>query len=171
MTANSYVRGVAAAAGLLWLATLLAGLLVAVVPGAAPAVRNAFAFRLDIASSGTWNEAVGYFTTNIRVLGAVLLAAWARMRIGVLARVLDIAVVTLVTANVGLVGAAVGAYGVAALPWLTHLPLEWAALATVVRCYVLAGSAKLTALVYGRHGVIGAVALAAAAAAETFAGA
>jgi hypothetical protein len=42
--------------------------------------------------------------------------------------------------NAALVGAALGAHGTTAVPWLVHLPLEWTALALTATHY--AGSRK-----------------------------
>ena len=51
---------------------------------------------------------------------------------------LDALVALGLAVNAGLVGLALGAYGSALLPWLPHVPLEWAALAIGLAAYLRA---------------------------------
>ena len=141
MTRREFTRATA----LIWATTLAAAAAVAVLPGAARAVRDAFDFRLGASDSGTWTEAISYFLANIRVVAAIFLAAWARARSGPLGLVLDAAVTLMILLNVAAVGSSVGAYGATALPFLVHLPLEWAALASGLGCYLAARSSSLCA--------------------------
>lgn len=119
----------------LLLATMAVAALIAAVPGAPAQLRDAFAFSLKPGRGGSADEAVTYFVTNARVVGALLLAAWARSRIaaGVL---LDAPVAVVVAGNVVFVGMALGAYGSSAAPWLLHLPLEWATLGLASSAFV-----------------------------------
>lgn len=125
MTVATFLRAYA----LLWAATLAVALAVAVIPGVVPAARDAFAFRLDVERAGTWREALSYFLANLRVVAALVLAAWARQRSRAFRPLLDALIVAAVASNAAVVGAALGAYGIAAASWLVHLPLEWAAVA------------------------------------------
>ena len=70
--------------------------------------------------------------------------------------------------NALLVGTAVGAYGVSAMRWLPHLPLEWAALAVAAAAYVdsRSGPARFSEAL--RTVVLAALLVGAAAAAEVY---
>lgn len=118
----------------LWGTTLLAALVVAATPALAANVRDMLALPLT-ATPGSAGEALDILTTNARVLGAIALAALSARHARPLAPALDLLVVTLAAGNVTLVGAAIGAHGPPAAPWLAHLPLEWAALATGLTAY------------------------------------
>ena len=163
------LRSVIAASTAVWSMTLAVTALVAAAPGAAELVRGAFAFRLDAGRPGTWGEAAGYFATNLRVVAAIHLAAWTRARSGPLGPLIDVVVGSTVTINAAVVGAALGAYGVRALPWLVHLPLEWAALGVAVSAYAAGRREFLATSTLLRTLVSACVLLGAAATVEAFA--
>lgn len=130
------------ASALLWGTTIAAALVVATLPGAAPALRDAFGFRLDAAEPGSMSDAASYFTTNLRVVAALMLAGWARSRCSGLAPLLDVLAGAVIVINAAIVGAALGAYGTPAVRWLPHLPLEWAAFALASTAYSAGLSAR-----------------------------
>lgn len=49
----------------------------------------------------------------------------------------DVLVAACMTVNVGVVGSALGAYGLALVPYLPQLPLEWAGLALGASCWLV----------------------------------
>jgi hypothetical protein len=100
-------------------------------------VRAALALELAPAP-GDPGTAVGILMTNLRLALFILLAGRVRRRASLMRTVLDAAVTLLVAGNTILVGAAFGAYGQAAVPWLVHLPIEWAGLIVLVRAYLSA---------------------------------
>jgi hypothetical protein len=59
-------------------------------------------------------------------------------------QIADVVVAACMTANVVIVGAALGAYGVRLVPYLTQLPLEWAALALGSGSWLLQRRRRLT---------------------------
>jgi hypothetical protein len=152
----------------LLLATLAVAALTAAVPGAPSRLREAFAFSLEGGRGGSLVEAANYFATNARVVAALLLAAWARTRIATGA-LLDAPVAAMLAANVGLVGAALGAYGFRAVPWLVHLPLEWAALGATSAAYVRSRTQRLSGDATAATAGAAALLLAGAASAEAWA--
>ena len=131
---------------LIWAVTLTAAALTVFIPGAASVARDAFGFRLEKPDPGSLREAARYFGANVRVVTAVLLMAWARGRLGSLRYVIDGAVAIIIVSNGALVGAALGAYGLRTVPWLVHLPAEWAALACVLATYAGTSPATSTAM-------------------------
>jgi hypothetical protein len=133
-----------AAHGGLWLATLAPAATVAVTPGAAATARSALNFPLQ-PSPPSLNEAAQIALTNARVTGAILLAAFTVTRCHRARALLDVALLAVVAPNAVMVGVALGAYGPSGLPWLVHLPLEWAALATALTAYVTARRRTLPA--------------------------
>lgn len=163
MTARDAVRAIV----LLWAATVAVVLVTAVLPGRASATRGAFGFQLDAAPPGTWTDASSYFTANLRVIAALLLAAWARPRSGPLRRPLDVLVATMAVVNTSFVGAAVGAYGFDLIPRLAHLPLEWAAVGVGLAAYGWRGGTVSCATLL-RVGLVATVLLAVAAVTEAF---
>lgn len=72
-------------------------------------------------------------------------------------------------ANVALVGAALGAHGLALGPWLAHLPLEWTGLAVALGAYLRARGGRPPVAAMARRLGLAALLLAAAAAVETWA--
>jgi hypothetical protein len=116
-------------------ATVLAALVAAVVPGVARFLRGWFAF--DTGARPSTGGVARIALANLRILGFLLLASLATTHRR-LVPLLD-AVVTLgLVANVGLVGLALGVYGSSLLPWLPHVPFEWAALAIGLAAYLRA---------------------------------
>lgn len=156
------------ATGALWVMTLVPAALVVAVPGAPAAVRDVLAFRLEEGQRSGVHEAVTYLTTNARVVAVILVCAWARSRTCA-GPLLDVVVAAIIGANVGLVGIALGAYGFSAVPWLVHLPVEWAALGVASAAYAAGRAHSLsTAEIAGPAGAA-ALLLAAAAMMEAWA--
>lgn len=121
----------------LWAATLSPAAIVFPSPQLAQGIRTALGFRLE-PTPGTLIEALNILGTNARVTATLFLAAVAVTGLPQLRPALDAFVAVLVLGNAALVGVAIGAYGTAALPWLVHLPLEWAALGTAASAYACA---------------------------------
>jgi hypothetical protein len=165
MTVALFLR----ANAVLWGATLAVAVAVAALPGAAAAAREAFGFRFDATREGSWSDAATYFGTNLRVVSAVLLAAWARSRCRPLGPAFDALIATVIASNAALVGAAVGAYGPQTIPSLPHLPAEWAAVAVAIGLCLVARRAALSASDIVRSGLASSGLLAAAAVIEAFA--
>ena len=107
----------------------------AVVPGARRVLRGWFAF--DTGARPSTGGVAGIALANLRVLGFLLLASLATAQRR-LVPLLDALVALGLVVNVGLVGLALGAYGSALLPWLPHVPLEWAVLAIGLAAYLRA---------------------------------
>lgn len=161
------VRDAVRATVFLWVATATVALVTAVLAGAAPAARAAFGFQLDAAPPGTWADACSYFATNLRIVVALLLAAWARPYSGPLRGPLDVLVSTMAVVNAALVGAALGAYGFDLLGRLAHLPPEWAAIGFGLGAYGgRADTGSCRALL--RVGLVATILLAVAAVVEAF---
>ncbi|MDQ4126324.1 MAG: hypothetical protein M3134_12125 [Actinomycetota bacterium] len=129
-------RALVRATVLVWGSTVLAAIVVAAVPEAAADARDLLDFRLVEPASGTFWDAATYFTTNARVIAAVLLAGWARPQSEHAAPVLDVLVIGVVATNAGLVGVAAAAYGEAMVTRLAHLPAEWSALVIATSTYL-----------------------------------
>jgi hypothetical protein len=150
----------------LWAATLFPALAIATLPGAAETAREFYCFRLTHAQGATWSDAPAYFATNLRVVAAILIGAWARPRSGPLRPSLDVAILLTVAANAVLAGGALGAYGLAAARQLAHLPLEWGALGLALGTYCQAGQSTAAPASIARAALGAVAALAAAAALE-----
>lgn len=163
MNIASFARVYAA----LWALTLLAAAAVSAHAPLAAAVRAGLGFDLQ-PRAGTAAEAVDIATTNLRVVGGLVLAAVAVSASPAMRRVADPVVVLVCAANAALVGVAIGAYGGAAIRWLPHLPLEWAALASAVTLYCGARTSPRRPTAVVLHVVVGAVFVVAAAAVEVF---
>jgi hypothetical protein len=120
----------------IWAATLLAAVLVAVVPGAGALARAAFALEPASASVG---EYAAIASNNLRlVVIPVALAALGLARSPAGRVVGDALVAATLIVNGALVGAVVGGYGLALLPSLVHLPLEWEAFAVAAAAWGIA---------------------------------
>ncbi len=131
-------------------------------------VRGMLAFPLT-PTPGSAGEVLDILTTNARVLGVIALAALSVRHVRSLALALDVLVLALAAGNATLVGAAIGAYGPQTAPWLAHLPLEWAALATTLAAYVhIRRGAPMRAHTAGILLVLTAVLLIAGAIVESF---
>ncbi len=157
-----------AAHTILWLLTLTPAAVVAAGPGLAARSRDLLGFTLT-SRPGSLAEAAGIAGTNARVLTAIVLAAYAASRAGALRPALDGLVGLVVMANAALVGTALGAYGLDGLPWLVHLPLEWAALAKALAVYLTARRRPLHSVRIARVLVVLVAFTAVAALLETYA--
>lgn len=129
----------------MWAATAVPAAAVAAVPGAAAAARDALRFQL-VPAAGSAAELLDIAATNGRVVLAIALGAWSASRLPALRPVVDLVAATVVLANAALVGIAAGAYGTRAMPWLVHLPLEWAAIALVAGLHRLGRAQPLAAI-------------------------
>jgi hypothetical protein len=160
-------RDLAHVSATLTLATLVPAVAVAALPRLSGKVRHALGFELQ-PTPGSLQEAGAIAATNARVVAAVLLAAWAVARAPIVKPCLDAVVVLVVGANAALIGCAIGGYGIGALPWLVHVPLELEALAVAGAAYRCSRANARTAPPYG--GVIGgcAVLIAGAAIVESY---
>lgn len=127
-----------------WFATLLPAGVIALVPGAPAELRQVFGFELQPASP-TMENLVGVLSTNLRVLATLGLATIAAHLVPALQRAADAIVYGALSLNCALVGAALGAYGREALPYLSHLPLEWLAFGTAAQSHARARGAALSA--------------------------
>jgi hypothetical protein len=146
--------------------TLSAALVAAATPGLATALRRWFAFEPEPVAAIA--AAFTVWLANMRVLGLVLLAALAA-RERRLVPALDLAVAVVLGDNVAVVGLALGAYGLALLPWLAHVPLEWAGLAVGLAAYARARDHTPCLPAVAKAGAAGAGVLALAAVVETWA--
>jgi hypothetical protein len=154
---------------LAWLtgATLLAALVATASPGLAAALREWLAFKPGSTPTG-FDQAIAIWLANLRVLGLLLLAALAA-RERRLTPALNAVVAVVLGANVVLVGLALGAYGLPLLPWLAHVPLEWAALAVGLAAYARARDHSPCLPAVAKLGAAGAGLLALAASVEVWA--
>lgn len=133
MSALGRVRRALAALGA---TALLAALTAATAPGLAGALRDWFDFA-PAELPATAGDPLAIWLTNLRVLGLLLLAAFAARERG-LVPVLDVLVSLTLGVNVAFVGLALGTYGPPLLPWLAHIPLEWSGLAVGLAAYITA---------------------------------
>jgi hypothetical protein len=89
-------------------------------------------------STPTPEAALTIWLNNLRVTGWPLLALALRMhRTRWRRRLANICIAGSLAANAALVGAAIAAGGERILPYLPHLPLEWAALALSATAWLL----------------------------------
>jgi len=96
--------------------------------------------------TGTPDEALSIFVHNMRVLAAPLILAAARWGTGRTTRAIgDAVVAATLLANPLLVGAALGRHGTELVPYLPHLPLEWAALSVATGAWLAARRLRLAA--------------------------
>lgn len=124
-------RPAAIATGLVATVTLLAAALSAIDPGLAPGGHPHPTLH------GTLREALGIFTENGRLLIVPLLMVAGRWPAGRLTRHLgDLIVTLLLVVNPVTIGVALGRFGPALVPYLSHLPLEDAALATAAGAWL-----------------------------------
>lgn len=102
---------------------------VAIAPGASRGVARTLNLSFD-PPPPTIQEAAGILASNGKVIAAILLLGVAARRALLTHRMARMLTAALVVLNASLVGAAIGAYGLATTaPWLIHIPLEWTALA------------------------------------------
>lgn len=119
----------------LWATTLAAAAVVGCVPGLAGATRDALGLALR-PHPGSLEQAATILATNARATALIFIAAAVAARLRPLRAPLDAWVIATLALNAMLVGAALGAHGTDAVPWLVHLPLEWAALARTATHYL-----------------------------------
>lgn len=114
----------------LWSATLLSALLVAFTPDLSDAARSLLHARLTATStSGAVDQIVALVMHNAGIACWPLLLGSLISPRGRFAALGDITVAASLALNALLVGVALGAYGQTIVPYLPHLPFEWAALA------------------------------------------
>jgi hypothetical protein len=120
-----------------WALTLLAATAFTLIPGAPELARDLLGAKLTPAPRGPGvADILQIAFHNVRVCGWPLLLGvlgaqhhrWSRWTA-------HAAVNANLTVNTALVGAAVGGYGHRILPFLPHLPVEWAALAVGAGCW------------------------------------
>ncbi len=134
------VRAVIAAGAVLSLGTLAIAAIVAAVPPLAAAVRDALPVRLDGANiPHEPGEVVRIAANNLAVAGSMLLTAALAARMRRTARlVCDVLAASIVARSAVLVGAVLGSRTTDLVPYLPHLPLEWAAIATASGAWLYA---------------------------------
>jgi hypothetical protein len=111
--------------------------------GADPAARELLGFRFDPPARQP-GEALRVAATNLRLVAAGLVAAWAVTSRPRLRLPFDITLALLLALNVGAVGLAVGAYGTRAVHAVAlHGPLELAAFALAGGAYLAAREGQL----------------------------
>jgi len=120
----------------LWTTTALAAAAVALAPGLAAHARaslrglgmdlhpHAATLHALLVTRLARNMAIAAAPTEWAAIGAGRSRRWRR--------VVDAILTATLLTDAGLVGVALGAYGVRLVAWLPHLPLEWAALAVGV---------------------------------------
>ncbi len=168
MSARSLATALAFRAfGWLTLGTIAAALVAAATPTLAASLRAWFAFEPGVRAGGS-AQAIGIWTANLRPLGLLLLATLA-LRERRLRPVLDGIVALALGTNVALVGLALGAYGPPLLPWLAHVPLEWAGLAAGLAAFARARDHTPSLPAVAGAGAVGAGLLALAAVVEVWA--
>lgn len=127
--------------------TALSAALVAAVPGLADAVDDVVTVRVDGANlPHTPGEVLRLFLNNCIVVGGLLAVAGGRHYFGRVGRIVcDVVAATIVLRSGVLVGAVIGANGTDLLPYLVHLPLEWAAVGVCAGAWLLSFRRRLTA--------------------------
>lgn len=160
MTARPALTAVA----LLTLPAALAAGVVALAPGLAGEVRAALPLPEPAGAPAV--DGVAVAVTNGRLALCLLVAAAVAGRIPDSHMVFDLVVGLLVAVNAGAVGVALGAHGLALLPWLAHLPLEAAGFAVALAAYLAGRRAPLAWSSLGRLAVASGVLLAAGALVE-----
>jgi uncharacterized membrane protein SpoIIM required for sporulation len=133
--------------GVLWSGTLLGAAAVAAIPPLARAVRHVLPVHLDGSGvSHTIGGGAGIAANNLAIAGSMLLMAAIAPRVGRKARIVgDILAVSIVARSALLVGAVLGSRTTDLLPYLPHLPLEWAGIGTAAGAWLYARRRPLTA--------------------------
>lgn len=119
-----------------WAITLGVAAATALIPGAASYARDAIGATFT-PQPASWQQAAGFWLHNTQVAALPLVALFAA-RYGRLPRTFfDVLLPVWLAFNVAIIGAAIGAYGIArTAPWLPHLPLEIAAIAATLGAYI-----------------------------------
>jgi hypothetical protein len=136
-----------AAYGAIWGVTLSTGMIVAVAGPFASTVRHLLRLRLKASQTPApqLGHIAGLAAHNIPIAAWPILLGVAGAHHSRLTRqVADIGLVGSMAVNVLPVGAALGAYGVALLPYAPQLPLEWAGLACGASAWLLQRRRALT---------------------------
>lgn len=150
-----------------WLITLASAYAVAAI-SAKTAIRHA---RLDPAATPApgVDHALALLARNLPIAAwPILLGATGAHRNRKASRAADVLVLTTLVVNTAPVGAALGAYGLQLLPYLPHLPIEWAGLALGASAWAIQRRHAMTVPEGARIGVRVAALLAVAAAVETW---
>jgi hypothetical protein len=150
-----------------WLITLASAYAVAAI-SAKTAISHA---RLDPAAAPApgVGHALALLAHNLPIAAwPILLGATGAHRYRKTSRAADVLVLTTLVVNAAPVGAALGAYGSELLPYLPHVPIEWAALALGASASAIQRQRAMTFIEGARIGVLVATLLAVAAALETW---
>lgn len=164
---SNALRAIAA----LFALTALTAAVVAAVPGLADCVDDLASVRLDGPNiPHTLGEVLRIFLHNVVIVAVPIAVAAARHTFRRFGRVVcDVAVVTIVARSGLLVGAVLGANGSALLPYLVHLPFEWAAVGVGAGAWLLSLRRPPTALDEFKAARLAVPLLLAAAVLETYA--
>jgi hypothetical protein len=162
MTARTSTRAVAAAYTALWAVTLTAAT-IALLAGVAPQLTP------DGDRGGSLTETLSILTTNARMAGVTLAAALLLRAVREWRPIFDAVLGLLYAFNASVVGLAIAEHGPAIVPWLVHLPIEWAAFAITAGAYLQARRAPLPWSLLTRYAVAAAAALILAAVVEGYA--
>lgn len=162
----SLSRGVLVSLGLLSVVTAASAAIVATVPGLAPCVRT-WLPRHDPRLAHNALQAASIAARNAALAGGVLIVVIGISRLGE-RTVGDVVVAAFALRQTTVVGAAIGAYGPDLLPYLPHLPIEWAGVAVPVGAWLRARALPLSTRQVAGLGVAIAALLTVAAVVETF---
>jgi hypothetical protein len=114
---------------LLWAATALAALAVALLPALRSLVAAAVPLDLHPHADASAGNVLRLVRANAWAAWPLAAATLGAARIAGMRVAVDVALCTQLAFNAALVGAAIGVHGLALARWLPHLPFEWAALA------------------------------------------
>lgn len=162
MTARPAARAVAIAYSALWALTLTAAT-IALLAGIAPQITP------DGQRGGSVSETLSILTTNARMAAVTLAAALLLRLMREWRPIFDLVLGALYAFNAAVVGLAIAEHGPAILPWLAHLPIEWAAFAISIGAYLQARRAPLPWSLLARYTAAAATALVLAAFVESYA--
>ncbi len=114
---------------LLWATTALAAILVSCVPPLHQLAEALLDLDLSPHARASAANVLRLVAANAWMAWPLVVALLGGARMGWSRTLTDLALVGDLALNAALVGAALGLHGRALVPWLPHLPLEWAALA------------------------------------------
>lgn len=120
-------------AALLLLTSLVLAAVVALAPGLDGVARSWMGYHLT-PTPGTPGAVVGIAVHNSRAVLALGILSVLRAKLA-RTRLLDLLVYLDAAVNAALVGVAFGAYGTRGVPYLTHVPMEWMAMAAALVGY------------------------------------